>query len=897
MIPRLRRTSVAFFCGLGAFALTGLAAWIVYAGTPAGTEKDSVPIFEKQLLPVLRSKCLSCHGDKKLKANLDLRTKAAALKGGESGPAIVRGSAEDSLLWVKIATDKMPPGEVKLSAAEKDIIKRWIEGGAPGNDKATTVADAADRQVTDADRQFWAFQKPTRSSIPKVQHAERVRNPIDAFVLAALETKGLTLSPDADRLTLLRRVTFDLTGLPPTPKEIEAFLADKSPEACENVVDRLLASPHYGERWARHWLDLAGYADSEGILDADYVRTAAWRYRDWVIRALNSDKPYDRFLQEQIAGDELVDYWSAYQSQKELGRDVIDALIATGYLRCASDTSRPDFVNIKNAPGYYFQTLDDTVKIVASSTMGLTVQCAKCHSHKYDPIPQSDYYRLQAIFMSGYRPGQWVPQVQRRLLEATSSQEKEAKEHNAKIDGAVAGIKKQLAEVQKPFAERLFTDRLAKLPPQIREDVRAALAVPADKRNEVQKYLAGNFGAELKPKGPALDKELPAAFPDYKTKFDEANKAIQEQEKTRRNFAEIRAFYDLPGEAKTHLLRRGDYLTPGPELTPGTLAVLAATEPFQIKPPEKDAKTSGRRLAFARWLTQPDHPLTGRVMVNRLWHHHFGQGIVATPDNFGHTGAPPSHPELLDWLACEFSVPTHRDRRGAEGEAAPWSLKRMHRLIVTSSAYRQASVLDPVAHAEAKKRDPDNRLLWRQRLRRLDAEAMRDAILAVAGNLKLAMFGAPVPMQRQSDGEVIAPADASGLRRSIYLQVRRSQPLTFLQLFDQPVIETNCTRRETSTVASQALTLLNSDFMVKQAEAFAARVLKESANSPDAHAVLLAFGRSATEKELSKLNAFLDAQAAQQAKTTANEQAEARRRAVVDLCHMLMSANEFAYLD
>jgi hypothetical protein len=855
----------------------------------AEPKKDS-PSFETQILPILKAKCWSCHGDKRLKADLDLRTKAAMLEGGETGPAVKPGSLKESLLWQKIAADKMPPDEVKLSAAEKDTIKRWIEAGAPANAKAAiNPADTSDRQVSDEDRSFWSFKKPTRPAVPKTQWQDLVRNPIDAFVLAELDKKGLTLSAPVERLALLRRATFDLTGLPPTPKEIDAFLADKSSDAYERVIDRLLASPHYGERWGRHWLDLAGYADSEGILDADYVRSAAWRYRDYVIRAFNNDKPYDRFLQEQIAGDELSEYWTARESQKELSADVVESLVATGYLRCASDTSRPDFVNIKNAPGYYFQTLDDTVKIVSSSTMGLTVQCAKCHSHKYDPIPQTDYYRLQAIFMSGYRPSQWVPQVQRRLLEASAAQEKEAKDHNGKIDAVTAGFKKQLQTHQQAFGEKLFQDRLAKLPAEIRDDVRVALSVPPPKRNDAQKKLAEKYQAELKPAGPLLEKALTATFADYRGKADELNKQVQAQEKLRRNFPEIRAFYDLPGEVKTHLLRRGDYLSPGRVMTPGTLAVLRTSEPFAWTAPAKDAKTSGRRLAFARWLTQPDHPLTARVLVNRLWLHHFGQGIVSTPDNFGRTGSPPSHPELLDWLASEFVKP-------ALDGARPWSIKHMHRLMMTSNVYRQASRIDPAAHAVAKKVDPDNRLMWRQRLRRLEAEALRDAVLSVAGNFNPQMFGPPVVMKRQGDGEVVVPDDASGARRSVYLQVRRSQPLTFLQLFDQPVIETNCTRRETSTVSSQALTLLNSDFMIRQADTFAARVLKDRPEAAASYALQLAFGRPAATRELTTFNTFLDSQMARHLKSAGSE-AEARRRALADLCHMLLSANEFAYVD
>ncbi len=616
--------------------------------------------------------------------------------------------------------------------------------------------------------------------------------------------------------------------------------------------------------------------------------SAAWRYRDYVIRALNQNKPYDRFLQEQLAGDELVDYWAAYQTNKELPPHVIEALTATGFLRCASDTSRPDFVKIKNAPGYYFQTLDDTLKIVASAIMGLTVQCAKCHSHKYDPIPQTDYYRLQAIFMSGYRPAQWVPQVQRRLLEATAVQEKEAKDHNANVDAAIALLKKRAEELVRVQTAKLFEHGLAKLPAVIREDVRAAFIAEPAKRTEVQKYLAERFQADLKPTGPELQKKLDEDA-DTKAARQRLLEEVKRHEGQRRTFPEIRAFYDLPGEAKTQLLRRGDYLQPGPEVTPGVPAVLTKAAGVSFPQREKDAKTSGRRLAFARWLTSPDHPLTARVLVNRLWLHHFGQGLVATPDNFGKTGTPPSHPELLDWLAREFVSPT-------DAKARPWSLNHLHKLIVTSRTYRQASAFAPMRHAEAKRLDPDNRLLWRQRLRRLEAESLRDAVLAVAGNLNTDMFGPPVPMVRSANGEVTTPTDASGKRRSIYLQVRRSQPLTFLQLFDQPVIETNCTHRETSTVASQALTLLNSDFMGRQAEALAERVLKEQPTDPAGRALLLAYGRSATAAEKQALQRFLEEQVRQHA-LPAGQQAEARRRALADACHMLLSANEFTYVD
>lgn len=881
-----------------AVVLLVLCVVAVTSRTRAADKPATEPVvFEKGVLPIFQAKCVSCHGPDKQKAGLDVRSVAALLKGGETGPSVAPGSFERSELWVRIASDKMPPGKDKLTETEKVAIRAWIETGAKSTTPVSQAAvDTSDRQVTDEDRNFWSFKKPVRPAVPglgslALPARQRVRNPIDAFVLTELDKKQLTMSPEADRLTLLRRAYHDLLGMPPSAKDVESALNDKSDEWYERVVDRLLASSHYGERWGRHWLDLAGYADSEGILDADYVRTAAWRYRDYVIRAFNSDKPFDRFLKEQIAGDELVDYPTAYKTQKVFSPEVVDALVATGYLRCASDTSRPDFVNIKNAPGYYYQTLDDTVKIVASSTLGLTMECAKCHSHKYDPIPQTDYYRVQAVFMSGYRPYQWVPQVQRRLLEATEAQEKEAKEHNGKVDAAVAPMKKQLEALKTQFGEQLFKERLAKLPDAIREDVRVALTIEPAKRSEVQKYLADKFQKELRPDANALAKLLPATYADFKTKSEAIDAAIKVEDAKRITFPEIRALYDLPGEAKTHLLRRGDYLNPGTEVKPGALAALMTSKPFQWTPKTEPAGNaaavnSGRRLAFAEWLTQPDHPLTARVLVNRLWLHHFGEGIVNTPDNFGRTGARPSHPELLDWLATEFVA------RG-------WSIKAMHKLIMTSSAYRQVSAV----HADGKRIDPDNRLLWRQRLRRLEAESLRDSILSVAGNLNAEMFGPPVPMQRVN-GEVVVPSNAAGWRRSVYLQVRRSQPLTLLQVFDQPVMETNCTRRGVSTVASQALSLMNSDFLVQQSEALATRVLRESAAQPLDHAVRLTFTRAITEQERTRLTAFFTAQTVVHESllsagkpVTAEQKQQAQHKALADLCHMLFSANEFAYVD
>lgn len=853
--------------------MTRIAFWslfiaLVASSAPAG---DEPPRFERDVLPILRARCLKCHGTANRKGGLSLRSPASMLEGGDNGPALTPGKADESLILEQIESGAMPPGKAaKLSEAEVATLKSWIGAGAPAD--ATSV----DASAPEDEPAHWAFRPPARPVVPPPPTSANTHNPIDAFLLAKLDATGLTFSPEADRRTLIRRATFDLWGLPPSPAEIDAFLADTAEGAFERLIDRLLASPRYGERWGRHWLDLAGYADSEGILDADHIRSAAWRYRDWVIRAINADLPYDEFLRQQIAGDEFVDYWSAYKSRETLPETVVDALIATGYLRCASDTSRPDFVNIKNAAGYYYQTLEDTVKIVATSTLGLTLQCAKCHTHKYDPVTQAEYYRVQAIFMSGYRPSQWVAQADRKRFEATEKQEVAAKAHNARIDAAIKKRQDAINALRTGFGDRLFAERLAALPAAIREDVRGAIAQPAAKRNEVQRYLAGKFANDLQPPADVLAKLLAQNAPRDRDVIQVLEASNTADERTRRAFPEIRAFYDLPGVAKTPILQRGDYLHPDREVPPGALPAVATPEPFRWSPPSNDAPTSGRRKAFAEWLTQPGHPLTARVLVNRLWLHHFGEGIVATPDNFGVKGTPPTHPALLDWLATELVA------RG-------WSMKAMHRLMMTSTAYRQASRVEPKRDLHARSIDPDNRLLWKQRMRRMEAEALRDAILDVSGTINLAMGGSPVPLQVQPDGEIVAPASPIGTRRSIYLLVRRSQPLTFLQIFDQPVIETNCTRRSTSTVSSQALSLLNSDFLNAQAGELAARVLKESPDDPAGRAVELAFGRPMSESEITLFRDYIAEQV--------DRKGRSKSAALTDICQMIFSSNEFAYVD
>jgi hypothetical protein len=853
-----------------------LAASAIVAPVRGAGPAARPPQLERDVMPLLQARCLRCHGEKKPKAGLDLRSKTGMLAGGESGPALVPGAADKSLLFEMVHKGEMPPRKKdRLSDEQVALIKAWINGGAP----AASSGDAAVKPIPRAARSFWAFQKPVRPAVPRVREAARVRTPIDTFVLARLEAKGLTLSPDADRGVLLRRVYFDLIGLPPSPEEVDAFLADSRPGAYERVVDRLLASPHYGERWGRHWLDAAGYADSIGG-DNDpgqvFPREAMWRYRDYVVRSLNADKPFDRFLTEQLAGDEMDDWRSA----PAFTNSIREHLIATGFLRTTVDHT---FEMELNRPFERYQVLHDTIENLTTNLLGLTVACARCHDHKFDPISQVEYYRMLAVLEPVYSPRKWV-QPQDRHLDDVSTQQKEAiNRHNAAIDQQVAQRKERIAAVRRPHEKKLFEAKLAQLPEPIRADTAAALQVSADKRDPVQKYLAGKLGPQLQVSPEEVNKSL--------GEKERADVAAWEQQIAilngrKQSFGKIQAAWEAGDTLPvTNVFRRGNLLTRGAEVLPGVFAVLTAeNRSTTFSPPAPGARSSGRRSAWARWLTDPSHPLTARVFVNRVWQHHFGEGIVATADNFGKLGAKPTHPELLDWLATEFVG------RG-------WKMKALHRLIVTSTVYRQSSASNPAGETA----DPGNQLLWRMRLRRLESEAVRDAVLAVSGRLDRTQGGPPVPIEPKPDGQVVIPeaglpTPTARWRRSLYLFARRNYNLTLLGVFDQPVMATNCTRRIHSAVPLQSLTLLNDAVLLEQADAFAARVEAADCTPKQVEtAFRLAFARKPTPTEARAATAFLEKLQARFAAEKAAP-ADAAHKALARLCHMLLCTNEFLYV-
>lgn len=854
---------------------------------------DGKLTFETDVLPIFEAHCVSCHSGKQPKAGLDLANHRGVLVGGKSGAAIRKAAAESSLLWSKVAGGEMPPKgtklTAKLTAKEKGTIRVWINNGAIGKDAATSPGPiiGGDFSISDDDRKFWSFTTPQKSDPPSVTGQPRVRNQIDRFVLAKLEAAALGLSEEADRRTLARRISFDLLGLPPTPDVVAAFVNDESPDAYERLIENMLADPAYGERWGRHWLDVAGYADSAGILNEDRELPLAFRYRDYVIRALNKNKPYDRFVCEQLAGDELVDYAAHYETDAALSDEIVEAITATGYLRCAPDPSRPDFNTIKTAASeYYYPTINDTMQIVSTSLMGMTLQCARCHDHMFDPIPQSDFYQIQAVFMGAYRPTNWIPQMNRRLTNFSKSQVEFAKTRNQEVDQNSNQFKTQLTQLLSDFRTRRLNDQLAKLPESERDPIREALTTPADKRNEIQQGLAKTHAA-LSPDDNQLNDLLLREYPGYESAKSKLEAQIVAESKRRIEFNEIRALYDLPGEVATPFLRRGDPLTPAHDVGPGALTILAESAAFKWEKPAPESRTSGRRLAFSNWLTDPNHPLTSRVMVNRIWQHHFGEGIVATPDDFGRAGALPTHPEMLDWLAVEFVE-------------SGWDIKHMHRLIMTSSTYRQRSTLDEVQHKSAHKLDPQNKLLWRQTLRRLEAESIRDAMLHVSGTIRGAMFDPASGLQVMPDGEISVAENSNPNRRSIYLQNLRLKPVTMLNAFDQPVMQINCHVRSRSTVSTQALTLLNSKFTTDAAAAFAERILKVAADDSGIaeRAIDMAFGRPASIEESITLGSFLESQRQRYMDATSKPSEDAaKRQAVADLCHMLLSANEFIYVD
>lgn len=850
-------------CGIG---------WLVAAvGMLNVAQANDVDRFFDEIHPLLVTKCVSCHGPDKQEGGLRLDSLAAAKTGGDRGPAIVPGDANRSPFITAISfrdPDLQMPPKQKLSDAEIETLRQWVAAGSiwpenrptNGGSDSSPIGDAATdarnpiRKLFGGQRlDLWSL-RPPRDKLPEsdpttgsddrraVGPDRAITNPIDAFIRARLTPAGLTTSEPADRRTLIRRVTFDLIGLPPTPDEVEAFVSDTRPDAFSRLFARLIGSPRYGERQARWWLDAVRYADSHGY-ERDEFRPLAWQYRDYVIRSFNADKPFDQFIREQLAGDELVT--SPPRDSAEA-----DALIATGYLRLGQWDSTASIFQDEHR--LRAEVMADLTNTTASAFLGLTFSCCQCHDHKYDPFSQADHYRLRAFF-AGVTPRDDV-------AISLASEQGEIVEHNAAIATQVEPLQAELErrpEDDKPGRESL-QKRIDELNARRREPRRAMVATDSG--------------------------SSPPA---------------------------------------THVLYQGDADSPRELVAPGFPALLDPN-PAAVESPRAD--TSGRRLALANWIASPENPWTARVLVNRVWQQHFGVGLVATPNDFGYSGSTPTHPDLLDWLAVEFV------RRG-------WSIKQLQRLIVTSAAYQQASGETSAGQAA----DPDNRLLWRQNVRRLDAESLRDSLLAVSGLLLPDNAGPPrwppVPaeLRQAQPGILEAEKGEDGGRRqgwyadsvektdvrSLFLVRKRSLPVPLLQAFDLPDTTVSCARRDTTVVAPQALTLLNSPAAVRYAQAFARRASAEAGdwqpNDPASAITVIdtvfqfAFQRTATDDERRLASEFLRRHHDLYAQQTESPPAErdavstsdaadsadhnAPLRALTDLCRAVLNLNEFVYLD
>lgn len=871
--------------GLSATEKTLLKTWLE---TSSGFAAEYT---QHDVYPLLHTRCVVCHGSREKQAGLDLRTVKSMLRGGKSGPAIVAGDPAESLLLKKIHAGQMPPKKLLVRAgvrpmepAEIDVITTWIAQGAREFDILPDMQrEEPDTLVTDKDRDFWAFKTPLKANVPNIKSPRR-RTDVDAFLLDKLHAKGLSFSPDADRLTLIRRVAIDLTGLIPKWSDVNRFMADQASDWYPRMVDFYLASPHYGERWGRYWLDISGYADSEGKRSADPIREHAWRYRDYVIEAFNKDKPYDQFLLEQIAGDELFDF----QNAKSITPKMMDAIVATGFMRMAPDGTGSDIVN---TVAERFEVVADQIEILGSSVLGLTLKCAQCHTHKYDPIPHRDYYRLVATFQGAYDVYDWLKPAsvpgqskeenpnRRYLTYVTDDIRDKWRAETETLDSALAQATTEFEMLEKSERQVAVEAGLLKISDDLRDEVRTLLKVAPGERTERQIDLAAKHEKVLTF---SLEKLLSdsAKLRKQQEVVNAAKKTLAEKSASE---PLVRALWDRGEPSPTYIFRRGEFTNPGTLVGPGVLSVLTdGKTPF----PADGKTTTGRRLTLAKWLTDAKHPLTARVYVNRVWFHHFGRGIVESLANFGKTGAAPSHPELLDWLAV--SLMENR-----------WSTKSLHRQIMLSTAYQQSSELRPEHDA-----DSTNALLSRMPLKRLDAEVLRDSLIAVSGRLDETRFGQPDPVDVRADGLVTTKPTEAGWRRTVYVLQRRKEILSILEAFDLPQMIPNCVERPNSTVASQALHLLNNQMVRELSLSFAERVGQAAKNDRYAQVqsiYQIALSRNPSEQEkqlaLSTLNELTAAwEQGLQAAPDANGP-DAQMRALANFCHVILNSAEFLYVD
>ena len=888
----------------------------------------SVTTFEQQVRPILKTHCFHCHGeDGEVKGGLDVRLARFILKGGEDGAAIKPGDAGHSLMIEKLKNGEMPKGKSKLSDKDIATIEQWINQGAktarPEPEKL-----GPEQAFTDEERAWWSLQPVKKPAVPVASapvdqsasaSVKSVKgttvaltnrrtdslssNPIDSFIVEKLAKNGLTFSSKAEPVTFIRRATFDLIGLPPTPEETEAFVAEsiRNPSAAvRNLIDRLLGSAAYGERWGRHWLDVAGYSDSDGYTEKDSERAWAWKFRDYVVKAFNDNKPFDQFVREQLAGDEMM-----APRKGDLSAGDIEKLTATGFLRMAPDgTATMNDLAARNS------CIADTVKIVSTALYGLTIACAQCHDHRYDPITQADYYRLRAVFEPGFDTVNWRAPSSRLVSLLTTSQKAESAKIEAEAKKLDAVREVKAAE----FIEEVLTKEIAKAPENLHADLRKAYKTLAAKRTPAQTKMLKEW--------PRINQLSSGSLylydTTYKTKHADELKAMTAEAtkvRAKKPVEEfVQAFSELPKTPTTipatFIFNRGNIDQPKDKVKPGELTVLAGQRSIEFAEKAPALPTTGRRLAFANSITDGKHPLLARVFVNRVWMHHFGKGIVPSVGDLGKLGDAPSHPEMLDWLASDFV------EHG-------WDIKRLHRQMMTSQTYAQTSK----RNGTSERIDPDNRLLSRMNVQRLEAEVIRDSLLSIAGKLSPKVGGKPVPVTVNEEGQNIIGIDTRDTagrqtgkyltlngeeyRRSIYVQARRSMPLEMFAAFDAPAMtDANCASRPVTTVSPQSLLLMNNTYMREHAQDFAARLLREC--GPDLgqqirRAWKLCYSREPSMSDVQSAEEFLKAQTAHYKKTPAKldhvagpadkTDATPELLSLTALCHALMSANAFLYVD
>ncbi|MBC7856548.1 MAG: PSD1 domain-containing protein [Pirellulaceae bacterium] len=812
-----------------AAALSSIASMfgLALASEAAKPTPEQLQFFETKVRPILVANCHKCHSGKEPKGDLGLDSRGGLLAGGESGEVVVPGQPEKSLLVEAInrTSIEMPPDK-KLADADIATLTEWVKLGAPWPEEpggnGPTLRKSRGK-ITDEDRSYWAFQPVRKTVAPEIEKDVWSRGSIDRFLLAKMIPEGLRPAAEADKATLIRRSSFDLLGLPPSPEEVAAFVNDQGSDAYERLIDRLLASPQYGERWARHWLDLVRYAESDGYKQDGY-RPSAWRYRDYVIRSLNIDKPYDRFVQEQIAGDEIAP-------------EDPEALVATGYYRLGIyEYNQRDVRNQWNI------ILNDVTDVTADVFLGMGMSCARCHDHKFDPILQKDYYRLQAFF---------APIIQRDDVPAATP--RACNDYREKLkawEEQSADLRRQIDEIEKPHVDAAAKAFIAKFP----VDIEPIFSKPENERTPLEAQLVRLAGRQIIEEGGKVDftKKLKG---DEKTKWEGLKKQLAEQEKTKpqplpeammiSDVGPVGSPVTIPGKRNAE------------EIAPGAPSVIDPA-PLEILQPSTSLHSTGRRTALAQWLTRADNPLTPRVMVNRIWQYHFGKGLVESSSDFGRLGQPPSHPELLDNLAADFVN-------------SGWSMKDVHRRLLGSAAYRQVAHGPGVNDSAAK--DPGNKWMSRMTVRRLGAEQIRDAALTATGEI---------------DGVSGGPgSDNTSSRRSVYLKVMRNKRDDLLDVFDVPDGSGSIPERNVTTTPTQSLLMMNGPWMLARAKALATRVERENGSATREQKIAAVygnlFGRTPTADESATATAFLG-------------DGSSKER-LIDLCHVLLNSSEFLYVD